>query len=148
MATRKDFFLAVLKDLDPKYVRIGIRRVRRVTFMLQWSLAESGYNACNGQSGAKFNPLNTTTASGITTNYNSVGVKNEPTFGNGVAATVATLKNGHYANILGELKWATSTTKMAQAVASSPWGTGAGVLNVQKSWTIFKRRQVAALKVG
>lgn len=53
-----------------------------------WARAEGG-TATN-------NPWNTTQPWPGATNYNSVGVKNYRTGSDGVAATVVTLKNGHY----------------------------------------------------
>lgn len=45
---------------------------------------------------ARFNPWNTTEPWKGATDYNVAGVKNYPTARAGIAATLATLRNGHY----------------------------------------------------
>ncbi len=83
---------------------------------------------------ASFNPL-ATTQSGFAgeTKFNSVGVKNYATYQNGIDANVHALTNGRYTNILAALQAGNSATAVAQAIQSSPWGTGGGVLRVLKS---------------
>jgi hypothetical protein len=49
---------------------------------------------------AKFNPLNATMSEPGATDYNSVGVKNYPSALVGMQATVATIENGQYSDIL------------------------------------------------
>lgn len=53
-----------------------------------WERAEGGT--------ASFNPWNTTQPWPRATIYNKVGVRNYATGADGIAATVVTLKNGHY----------------------------------------------------
>lgn len=92
-------------------------------FLSAWQRAEGG--------GATNNPFNTTQPGyGATGSYNSVGVRNYGTPQGGIAATVATLKNGRYGNILAALKQGTSARAAAQALANSPWGTGSLVLKI------------------
>lgn len=79
---------------------------------------------------AAFNPLATTQNMPGATNFNSVGVKNYASYGDGLAATVRTLTNGRYEGILAALARGTSSVDVARAVAASPWGTGQGVLRV------------------
>lgn len=73
-------------------------------FLGAWQLAEGGT--------AAFNPLNTTEPWAGATNYNSVGVKNYRTGSDGIAATVATLLNGHYTNIVHDLRDGTLPAEM------------------------------------
>ena len=87
-----------------------------------WALAE-GTKALN-------NPLATTRKYANTSNFNSVGVKNYASYEDGVAATIETLKNGRYPNILAALAQGNSAEAIGVAVAQSPWGTGQGVLRV------------------
>jgi cell wall-associated NlpC family hydrolase len=91
-------------------------------FFDMWTRAEGG--------GATNNPFNTTqpgfNAQG---NYNSVGVKNYADPTSGIRATAATLKNGRYGNILAAMRTG-DPHAMAQALANSPWGTGALVLKM------------------
>jgi cell wall-associated NlpC family hydrolase len=91
-------------------------------FMSLWSRAEGG--------GATNNPFNTTQPGfGATGSYNSVGVKNYADPDMGIKATAATLKNGRYGNILAAMRTG-DPRQMAQALANSPWGTGALVLKM------------------
>lgn len=96
---------------------------QNIRFLNAWTQVEGG--------AASNNPFNTTepgfTATG---NYNSVGVKNYATPAGGIQATVATLKNGRYGNILSALAQGTSAQAAAQALANSPWGTGSLVEKV------------------
>jgi len=83
---------------------------------------------------AAFNPL-ATTQGGYTgeTTFNSVGVKNYASYQDGLDANVQVINNGLYTNILAALQQGTSAQAVAQAVASSPWGTGTGVERVLAS---------------
>ncbi len=90
--------------------------------MAAWAQAEG--------TSAGFNPIATTQSMPGATNFNSVGVKNYASYADGVQATVTTLTNGHYPNILAALQAGNSAIAVGQAVANSPWGTGQGVLRV------------------
>ena len=87
--------------------------------IVAWATAE-GTRASN-------NPLATTRTAPGTTDFNSVGVKNYPSYDEGVQATADTLRNGRYGAILDALSSGQSAQAVAQAVAASPWGTGHGV---------------------
>lgn len=92
-------------------------------FLNDWTRAEGG--------GASNNPFNTTQPGyNSRGSYNSVGVQNygDPT--SGLNATIHTLQNGRYGNILAALKQGKSAQAEAQALANSPWGTGALVLKM------------------
>lgn len=81
---------------------------------------------------AAYNPF-ATTKKGYAgeTNFNSVGVKNYRDPATGRQATFDTITNGYYPNIVNLLKRDDVTAEqLANAVAASPWGTGAGVLRV------------------
>jgi len=95
---------------------------QNMTAMTAWAKAEG--------TAAAFNPIATTQSAAGATNFNSVGVKNYTTYGDGVAATVKTLTNGRYGNILAALSAGNDAEAVARAVADSPWGTGEGVLRV------------------
>jgi hypothetical protein len=71
------------------------------------------------------NPLATTEGAPGAHNANSVGVKGYPSNEIGLAATIRTLHNGNYPGILAALERGDSALALTQAVASSPWGTGA-----------------------
>ena len=90
-----------------------------------WEAAESGGG------GGHFNPLNTTQG-GFPgeTDLNSVGVKNYTSYQDGLAANVKVINNGDYQPILDALKQGNNAMAVAQAIAQTPWGTGAGVERV------------------
>jgi hypothetical protein len=96
---------------------------QNLRFVNAWAQAEGG--------SASFNPFNTTQNEGGASSYNSVGVKNYSSPGQGIAATVATLLNGRYNPIVSGLRSGHDTAaQLATDVAHSPWGTGSGVLRV------------------
>jgi hypothetical protein len=112
-----------------------------------WDEAEGGGAGCPGQppntapwaysSGPAGNPINTTqsNAGSQPTTWNSVGVQQfQDAAGHtcwywGLAATYQTLINGYYGAIISALQNPASTNNaqcvaLAQAVGSTPWGTG------------------------
>lgn len=109
-------------------------------FLTDWSKAEGG--------GAANNPFNTTQPGfNERGNYNSVGVKNYADPMSGLKATAHTLQNGRYANILQSLQAGNNARASAQALANSPWGTGALVLKMlggQPTATPQGNKQAAA----
>jgi cell wall-associated NlpC family hydrolase len=100
---------------------------QNVRFLDAWQKAEGGGTANN----ANFNPLNTTQGASGAGSINSVGVKSYRNAGQGIRATVQTLLNGHYGDIVSGLRGGRAS---AQSLASSKslgtWGTGSGVLRV------------------
>lgn len=70
------------------------------------------------------NPLNTTQDAPGASNFNDVGVKTYSSYQQGVQATIQTLLNGLYGNIIDALKRGNSAKAVADAIAASPWGTG------------------------
>lgn len=70
------------------------------------------------------NPLNTTQGAPGASDFNSVGVKTYTSYQQGLQATIQTLTNGLYSNILDALRSGTSAKAVADAIAASPWGTG------------------------
>ncbi len=78
------------------------------------------------QSGAQNNPLNTTEPWPGATVFNSAGVKNYPTPSAGTGATVATLENGNYPNVVAALRSGnpfTYSNQHAVAAQVTTWGT-------------------------
>lgn len=97
----------------------GVWQNRRL--LAAWARAEGG--------SAGFNPLNTTQPWPGATDYNSVGVKNYPNGAAGIAATAATLVNGHYNGIVADLrvgKLPAEEIVRRNASEFDTWGTGAG----------------------
>jgi len=91
-------------------------------FMRAWAQSEGSL--------AKNNPFATTMPAQGATNFNSVGVKNYPTWESGVEATAKTIRLSHYTKFLDALRRGASATEIATALALSPWGTGKLVLRV------------------
>lgn len=112
----QQFGQQLLKDLGAPVTQENMK------FLAAWAQAEGGH--------AAYNPFNTTEKWAGATSYNSVGVRNYSSMQDGLQATLATLKNGRYDGILSALKSGTSAMSAAQAVAASPWGTGALVVKV------------------
>ena len=75
-------------------------------FLYAWWAYEGGGGGPNGsiKHSAKYNWLNTTRPMWRSTQYNSAHVQNYRTWRQGVKATVATLKNGHYPDVLKALR--------------------------------------------
>lgn len=85
-----------------------------------WEAAEGG----NWGNSARFNPLDTTQPEPGSWPINSVDVMAYPSWAEGFAATLATLRNGRYGGILAALSAGDDAQAVADAVAASPWGTG------------------------
>lgn len=121
MTTRLAYFDAVLS-------RLGLPHGAPQTIaLLAWSAAESGTEPCDGRSGARYNPLNTTLDAPGAGDFNGVGVKNYPTLAEGIKATADTLAFAPYAGIRGVLSRGGSLQAFGEAVQASPWGTGAAI---------------------
>lgn len=103
------FFLTVLS-------RLGCHDTPDNLEALQvWQRAEGG--------SATFNPFNTTQPYAGASDYNSVGVKNYPSEAAGIDATVQTLNNGHYYDIVRWLRNGGNGREVCQAIDASVWGT-------------------------
>lgn len=85
-----------------------------------WEAAEGGH----WSNTARFNPLDTTQREPGSWSMNSVGVQAYPSWPEGFAATLTTLRNGRYGAILAALSAGDNAQAVASAVAASPWGTG------------------------
>jgi len=109
-------------------IGVGVKPTsENLRFMSAWAQAEGG-NAEN-------NPFNTTQVmGGVSRKYNDlgggIGVQRYPDVQTGIDATVNTLTNGRYGNIIGALRQGDDAMKAAQALANSPWGTGALTMKV------------------
>ncbi len=96
-----------------------------------WEAAEGG----NWQNSAAYNPLNTTYDNGgaweasgkVTGTINGDGVRAYNSWHTGFVATYRTLSL--YPGILGALQAGNDAQAVADAVASSPWGTGGFTAN-------------------
>lgn len=69
-----------------------------------WIDKESVYPGNGHNTGGLFNPLNTTRTASGATDYNSVGVKNYVSEAQGLSATVATLLQSNYTDVVNALR--------------------------------------------
>ncbi len=99
-----------------------------------WSIKESGQDPINNGS-IHNNPLNTTQRVPGSTSQNSVGVQSFPDVTSGISATIQTLTNGRYPQIVADLKggvpsglWAnpsyTGLNPSTTAAELKTWGSG------------------------
>jgi hypothetical protein len=82
---------------------------------------------------AAFNPLATVRKAPGATDFNSVGVKNFTSYEQGVDTTVGAITNGLYDDVIAALRRGDDAYAVADAIAASPWGSGALVRKVLNS---------------
>lgn len=118
----RQFATAVLRG-------VGVKpNTRSIANMLGWMRAEGGHT----HNRARFNFLNTTQPAPGAGNTGSQGnIKVYRDFGQGVQATVQTLKNGRYGAIMGAFNSDPST--FSRAVNSTPWGTKSDFSSIIRS---------------
>lgn len=118
MSAFKGWDVAFLRSIGAPVTKENLR------FVNAWQRAEGG-TAAN-------NPLNTTQPAPGASAYNSVGVRNFTSPGQGIQALSKTITNGHYDRLLGMLRSGkASAAQMASDIQDlKTWGTGAGVLRV------------------
>lgn len=124
-----EFYKSVLKGLGAPVTDENMK------FLYAWRQAEGGK--------ARNNPFNTTQAKPGSSFYNCLkkgisgckaGVRNYANSQDGIDATIKTLKNGRYQNIINSLKSGKSAEQSALALKSSPWGTGELALKVIRGY--------------
>lgn len=86
--------------------------------------ALSAWIGAEANTGRAHNPLATTMGAAGAIDLNDHGVKGYPNDVVGIDATVRTLRNGSYDEILAALTAGDSAARVVNAVAASPWGTG------------------------
>ena len=127
--TDDEFYKSILKGIGAPITD------ENMNFFYAWRQAEGGK--------ARNNPFNTTQSKPGSTFYNCLkkgvsgcksGVRNYLSSQDGIDATVRTIKNGRYQNIINALKSGDSAEKSAQALKSSPWGTGELALKVVRGY--------------
>src|SRR5262245_31077995 len=124
---------------------VGVKpTLENLRFMDAWARAEGG-TATN-------NPFNTTQRMAGSTFYNQlgggIGVQNYGTVQMGIDATVNTLTNGRYGNIIGALRKGDSAMAAANALANSPWGTGGLVQKILSEGTPALSQRMAPVQLG
>jgi hypothetical protein len=112
-----DFYAKILTGIGAPVTPENLR------LMHAWTQAE-------GMDPSRNNPFATTQGAAGSSDINSVGVKSYPDAQTGIDATIQTLLNGNYANIVSGLKSGTDAMAVADAIAASPWGTGGLVSKV------------------
>jgi hypothetical protein len=85
--------------------------------------AITAWERAEGSTASWHNPLDTTLREPGSRSVNSVGVQAYPSWQEGLAATIATLRGGPYGPILAALAAGNDARAVASAVAASPWGT-------------------------
>ena len=124
-----EFYKSVLKGLGAPVTDENMK------FLYAWRQAEGGK--------ARNNPFNTTQSKPGSSFYNCLkkgisgckaGVRNYASSQDGIDATIKTLKNGRYQNIINSLKSGNSAEQSALALKSSPWGTGELALKVVRGY--------------
>ena len=127
--TDDEFYKSILKGIGAPITDENMK------FFYAWRQAEGGK--------ARNNPFNTTQSKPGSTFYNCLkkgvsgcksGVRNYLSSQDVIDATVRTIKNGRYQNIINSLKSADSAEKSALALKSSPWGTGELALKVVRGY--------------
>lgn len=111
-----------------KGIGIPSPNASQIKFMKAWRQHEDGK--------AAWNPLNTTQKKPNSTKYNSVPVRNYADRQSGLEATIETIKNGKYNNVIEAIKniKQDSDIDLAMiAVNNSPWGSKFNTTN-HKSW--------------
>ena len=127
--TDDEFYKSILKGIGAPISDENMK------FFYAWRQSEGGK--------ARNNPFNTTQSKPGSTFYNCLkkgvsgcksGVRNYLSSQDGIDATVRTIKNGRYQNIINSLKSGDSAEKSALALKSSPWGTGELALKVVRGY--------------
>ena len=94
-----------------------------INALTTWAAWEGG----QWKNSAHFNPLNTTQVYNGSTSMNDLGhgmgVQSYKSWADGYSATIQTLNNGRYKNILSALSKGTDSSSVLTAVDHSPWGT-------------------------
>ena len=98
---------------------------------------------------ARFNPWATTRPEPGATDFNTSHVKNYVSWEQGVKATVDTLKNGNYQEIIDCLRRHDAAAVTLAAIDASPWGTHfpdpqGFVDGVRTRWSLYAFKAVAA----
>lgn len=112
------FYSEVLEGIDAPITK------NTLTFFFAWREAESGLCA--------FNPFATTQPYGNSTKFNTAGVRNYETKEDGIAATIKTLLNGYYPDLLDKLRNDLDPLEIATSTNLTTWRTGNLVLTVLK----------------
>jgi peptidoglycan hydrolase-like protein with peptidoglycan-binding domain len=106
-----DIFEAILRELGAPHTEVNL------TALDLWARSE-------GMPAGDNNPFATTQDGYGGVAVNSVGVKRYPTVNDGAAATVHTMRNGHYQAVLEAIAHGTDLHAIYRAINESPWCGG------------------------
>lgn len=98
--------------------------INSLVSLVAWQTAEGG----GFGNIAAFNPLNCTLEMPGSSGINDVGVQAYPDYETGLIATIRTLLNGDYPEILIQLQLGGIPQRTAVYVGMSPWGTNSAVM--------------------
>lgn len=121
--------LSLLNKLHAPYTPANI------AFLNRWQGMEN--------TSAGYNPLATTQPSRGATAFNSAGVRNYLTPQQGYDATIKTLKNGYYPDIVKGLMSGNPWKDKAIASELNTWGTGSGWYNAESKHWYKGKQQIA-----
>jgi hypothetical protein len=116
IGTDDEFYNEILKGIGAPITPDNME------FLYAWRQSEGGE--------AKNNPFNTKNSEGKCIQ----GVKNYQQDMDGIQATIDTLRNGRYDNIINSLKSGKDSMKTAMELKNSPWGTGDLTIKVLKGY--------------
>jgi hypothetical protein len=122
-ANEKQFATDILKRVGAP---VTAENLAALTTWMKFEGGGGGKATGLGKNSANYNPLNTTQVAPGSTSMNSVGVQSYLSKDQGLDATVKTLQNGNYGQVLSALKEGKSSSAVLAAVAASPWGTFQG----------------------
>jgi hypothetical protein len=103
------FYSEILKGIDAPVTK------NTLTFFFAWRQAEHGVCA--------FNPFATTQPYGASTKFNSAGVRNYQSEEDGIAATIKTLLNGYYTDLVARLRTDLGPLEIAASLDLNIWGS-------------------------
>jgi uncharacterized protein YukE len=112
--TPGDFAVALCQQLGAPVTQSNLQ------FLIAWEKEEGG----NWNNAARYNPLNTTMGAPGATSMNSVGVKAYTSWDQGLASTVAALRNGLYNDILADLRAGNAAQTAVNAAGLRTWSGG------------------------
>ena len=116
------FYSKILQGIDAPVTK------NTLTFFFAWRDAESG--------NCSYNPFATTQPYGNSTKFNSAGVRNYESEEDGIAATIKTLLNGRYTDLVNRLQTDLDPLEIAASLDLNIWGSKQLPLNVLKSSTV------------
>lgn len=116
--------------------RLGIHQTPgAVQALTGWAKAEGGH----WNNTARYNPLNTTQSMpGYSKTGTQGNIGSYKDWGQGIDATVRTLRNGRYTGIISALQ-SGDPGKVATAIGSSPWGTNPSLIQRAIAGTQYRK---------